>query len=172
MYLFHFTIEAPRLERLTHLPKATQLVKRQVEPCRAPASRFTLGMRGEKVWHKARGRRRGWAAAGYFYYTSRSRHTCWHWCQQKLSLCQNLEGRSPVQGPGNSPWGMLVEHRFWVCFFLSSGGRTHRHRGPPEMPLVPASCFLSLFLPLRDPDKEPGQFGKGVGWQTRVLLYQ
>lgn len=53
MYLFHFTIEAPRLERLTHLPKATQLVKRQVEPCRAPASRFTLGMKGEKVWHKA-----------------------------------------------------------------------------------------------------------------------
>lgn len=55
MYLFHFAIEGPRLEKSTHLPKATQLGKRHVEPRRAPASRFTLGVRREKVWNQSQG---------------------------------------------------------------------------------------------------------------------
>ena len=37
------------------MPKATQLGKRHVEPCRAPASKFTLGVRREKVWNQSQG---------------------------------------------------------------------------------------------------------------------
>ena len=50
------SIEGPRLERLTYLPKATQLGKRQMEPCRGCTSWFILVVRGRRFEIKAMGK--------------------------------------------------------------------------------------------------------------------
>lgn len=97
----HFTIEGTEARELTHLP-----VKRQVGPCRAPTSRFTLGGRksGGLEAKPREGGADGQQRSDYFYYALGPCHICWRLCQLTLCLCQNLESRSLVQSPGSSPW--------------------------------------------------------------------
>lgn len=76
-----------------------------------------------------------------------------------------------MQGPGTSPWGMLLKHRVWVCFSLDSGETPPRRSEPPDMPMILASHFFPLFLPLKETDWGLGNLERALGWQIRVSLY-
>lgn len=62
--------KALRPERLSHLPRVTQLVKGQVGPAELLLPSLASLTRKGKAWKQSQGRRRWWAARGYLYYAS------------------------------------------------------------------------------------------------------
>lgn len=93
---FHNRRKQVRLERLSHLPKVTQLVKEQMGSSRAPASRFTARVRKGKIWDQSQEEGGAARQPRAIYMTPlQPCHDCWH--RWLLCCCQSLEGRNPGQ---------------------------------------------------------------------------
>lgn len=118
-----------RLERLTHLPKVSQLVKGQVGSVEQVSSG---GQRGGLEAKPGEGGADGQQRP--IYITPPGLVTLAGVCAGRSYDCQNLEVRSLVQGPGTSPWGDIV----WV-FLPELRGDPTRYAEPldPEIPFLP-----------------------------------